>query len=258
MRSMRRWLRITDLFLTLTLVSATAPAAADHCVVECQRWLPPWPCAQVEVWCDGGLWCTSGSCGEFRGNFVCWREPGVGTWSGSLDCGYNPGWIAGQSASTAVSTHEDGSGTAPHWRVVYRPSGSGAVAVVASAESSLRGLSPKALELPADHDLKLTLCPGDPGAPPQGPLLRAAKVQVPKELGDGFLVAAVKQERGRPQLQILAGEATLGLRAALGPLQERIAASSLAPEVNWLFAKWKAGRLDLVAAIFAEPPAPAR
>ncbi len=255
---MRRRLRITDLFLTLTLVSATAPAAADHCVVECQRWLPPWPCAQVEAWCDGNLWCTSGSCGEFQGHFVCWREPGVGTWSGSLDCGYNPGWIAGQSASTAVSTHEDGSGTAPHWRVVYRPSGSGAVAVVASAESSLRGLSPKELELPADHDLKLTLCPGDPGAPPQGPLLRAAKVQVPKELGDGFLVAAVKQERGRPQLQILAGEATLGLRAALGPLQERIAAASLAPEVNWLFAKWKAGRLDLVAAIFAEPPAPAR
>lgn len=254
---MRSWPRILGLALALASTSASAPVAADHCVVECQRWLPPWPCAQVEVLCDGGLWCTNGSCGEFRGNFVCWREPGVGTWSGSLDCGYNPGWIAGQSASTGVSGHEDENGAAPHWRVVYRPRGGGAVAVVASAESGLRGLGPKDLELPADHDLKLTLCPGDPGAPPQGPLLRAAKLQVPKELGDGFLVAAIKHERGRPVLQVLAGEATLGLRAALGPIEQRIAATSLAPEVNWLFAKWKTGRLDLVAAIFAEDSAPA-
>jgi hypothetical protein len=253
---MNNWPRIPNLVLALTLalVSTSAPAAADHCVVECQRWLPPWPCAQVEVWCDGGLWCTSGSCGDFRGTFVCWNEPDVGTWSGSLDCGYNPGWVAGQSAST----HADQSGTAPHWRVVYRPSAGGAVAVVASAESSLRDLGPRDLELPADHDLKLTLCPGDPGAPPRGRLLRAAKLPVPKELGDGFLVAAVKQEGGRAHLEVLAGEATNGLTSALSTLQDRVAASSLAPEVNWLFARWKAGRLDLVAAIFAEPPAPAR
>lgn len=209
----------------------------------------------VEVSCDGGLWCTSGSCGDFQGTFVCWSEPGIGPWSGSLDCGYNPGWIAGQSAS---SRDDEKSGAAPHWRVVYRPSAGRAAAVVASDESSLRGLGPKELELPADHDLKLTLCPGDPGAPLQGRLLRASKAQVPKELGDGFLVAAVKQKGGRTHLEVLAGEATLGLASALGPLQQRMASAGLSPEVNWLFAKWKAGRLDLVVAAFAEPPATAR
>ncbi len=168
-----------------------------------------------------------------------------------LECGYNPGWLTGQSRAASTES----SASAPYWRVVYRPTGSGAVAVVASDESILSRLQPKDLELPADHDLRLSLCPGTSSTPPpSGRLLQASRASVPKELGRGFLVAEVRSEGARPALKPLAGDSTTGLAAALGPLTDRIGSAGVAPEANWLFAKWNDGALDLVLAVFAASP----